>query len=103
MAKPPDKEGETLLAKNRKATFDYHLDNRYEAGMVLVGSEVKALRAGTVDLTDAWASVERDGIYLKNMTIQVLAHTAFAHESRRPRKLLLHAREITEISKALHQ
>src|SRR4051794_9345231 len=103
MAKPPDNSIEKLLAKNRKASFDYHLEKHFEAGVVFVGSEGKAMRAGTVDLTDAWASIERDGVYLKNMTIQVLAHTAFAHETRRARKLLLNAREIEEIKKHLAQ
>jgi SsrA-binding protein len=103
MAKPAAADGEKLLVKNRRAPFDYHLEERFEAGMVLLGSEVKSLRAGTVDLTDAWASLERDGIYLKNMTIQPLPHAAFPHEPRRARKLLLHAREIEEIKKGVDQ
>ena len=94
-------EKEKILAKNRRATFDYHLEERFEAGMVLLGSEVKSMRAGTVDITDAWASLERDGIYLKNLTVQPLPHAAFPHEPRRARKLLLHAREIEEIRKAI--
>jgi SsrA-binding protein len=103
MAKTATPEGEKLLAKNRRATFDYTLEDRFEAGMVLRGSEVKSMRAGTVDLTDAWASLERDGIYLKNMTIQPVPHAAFPHEPRRPRKLLLHAREIEVIRKGIDQ
>jgi SsrA-binding protein len=100
--KPSDEEkGEKVLVKNRRAPFDYHLEARFEAGMVLVGSEVKAMRAGTVDITDAWASIERDGLYLKNLTVQPLPHAAYPHEPRRPRKLLLHAREIEEIKKAV--
>jgi SsrA-binding protein len=100
--KEPDKEdGEKILAKNRRATFDYHLEDRFEAGMVLAGSEVKSMRAGTVDITDAWASIERDGIYLKNLTVQPLPHTAYPHEPRRARKLLLHAKEIEQIKKSI--
>jgi SsrA-binding protein len=100
--KPTDgEEVEKILAKNRRATFDYHLEERFEAGMVLRGSEVKSMRAGTVDITDAWASLERDGIYLKNLTVQPLPHTTFPHEPRRARKLLLHTREIDEIRKAI--
>ena len=91
---PEQENGEKILVKNRRAPFDYHLEDRFEAGMVLVGSEVKSMRAGTVDITDAWASIERDGIYLKNLTVQPLPHTAFPHEPRRARKLLLHAKEI---------
>jgi len=94
-------DGEKVLVKNRRAPFDYHLETRFEAGMVLVGSEVKAMRAGTVDITDAWASIERDGLYLKNLTVQPLPHAAYPHEPRRPRKLLLHSREIEEIRKAV--
>src|SRR5689334_8944986 len=94
-------EKEKILAKNRRATFDYHLEERFEAGMVLLGSEVKSMRAGTVDITDAWASLERDGIYLKNLTVQPMPHAAFPHEPRRTRKLLLHARQIDEIRKAI--
>src|SRR5882762_4257870 len=100
--KEPEKEdGEKVLVKNRRATFDYHLEDRFEAGMVLVGSEVKSMRAGTVDITDAWASVERDGVYLKNLSIQPLPHNAFPHEPRRARKLLLNTREIDQIRKAV--
>jgi SsrA-binding protein len=100
--KPSNAEnGEKVLVKNRRAPFDYHLEARFEAGMVLVGSEVKSMRAGTVDITDAWASLERDGIYLKNLTVQPLPHAAYPHEPRRPRKLLLHTREIEEIRKAI--
>ena len=98
----PEKENdEKVLAKNRRASFDYHLEDRFEAGMVLLGSEVKSMRAGTVDITDAWASIERDGIYLKNLTVQPLPHTAFPHEPRRARKLLLNAKEINQIRKSV--
>src|SRR5215813_10137301 len=102
MAKKPEQDnGEKILVKNRRATFDYHLEDRFEAGMVLVGSEVKSMRAGTVDITDAWASIERDGIYLKNLTVQPLPHAAYPHEPRRARKLLLHAKEIEQIRKSV--
>src|SRR6266851_3125917 len=98
---PTAENGEKILVKNRRASFDYHLEDRFEAGMVLMGSEVKSMRAGTVDIADAWASIERDGIYLKNLTIQPLPHAAFAHEPRRPRKLLLHSKEIEQIRKSV--
>lgn len=104
MAKPKTSDGDKTLIKNRRATFDYALEERYEAGMVLLGSEVKSLRAGTADLTDAWASLDSDGVYLKNMTIQPLPHqTAYVHEPRRPRKLLLHAREIEQMRKGIER
>lgn len=104
MGRPATQDGEKTLIHNRRATFDYALEERFEAGMVLLGSEVKSLRAGTAELVDAWASIEPDGVYLKNMTIQPLPHsTAYAHEPRRPRKLLLHGREIDQIRKAVEQ
>jgi len=102
MARPdPEASGEKVLARNRRAGFDYDLGSRFEAGMVLRGSEVKSMRAGAVSLAEAWASVEADGVYLKNMTVEPLAHAAFGHEPRRPRKLLLHASEIEEIRKGV--
>lgn len=104
MAKTKASDGEKTLLQNRRARFDYALEKRFEAGMVLLGSEVKSLRASKGDLSDAWASVERDGVYLKNMTIQPLPHhTSFVHEPRRPRKLLLHAHEIDELRKAIER
>ncbi len=100
MAKRPETaDGEKLIVKNRRATFDYAIEERYEAGISLLGGEVKSLRAGTADITDAWASVDRGQVLLKNLTIQPVPHAAFAHEPRRVRKLLLHAREIEEIRK----
>src|SRR4051794_5741956 len=100
--KPTDEDnGEKVLVKNRRAPFDYHLEQRFEAGMVLMGSEVKSMRAGTVDITDAWASIERDGLYLKNLIVQPLPHAAYPHEPRRARKLLLHAKEIDQIRKSI--
>src|SRR5882672_5505534 len=98
---PNGQDGEKVLVKNRRAPFDYHLEDHFEAGMVLRGSEVKSMRAGTVDITDAWAAVERDGVYLKNLNIQPLPHNAFPHEPRRARKLLLKSREIDQIRKAV--
>ncbi len=104
MAKSPSAQpGEKVLVKNRRAAFDFELLERFEAGMVLRGSEVKAMREGAIDLTDAWAAIENDGIYLKNMTVQPLPHGAFQHEPRRPRKLLLHAKEIEQIRRKVQQ
>jgi SsrA-binding protein len=94
--------GEHLIVKNRRATFDYELEDKYEGGLVLVGSEVKSLRAGKVDIVDAFASVDHGEVWLKQLNIAPFeqAH-AFPHEPRRPRKVLLHAQEIAQIEKAL--
>ena len=91
-----------LIAKNRRATFDYELLERYEAGLVLVGSEVKSMRDGKVDVVDAYVSVEGGEAWLRQLFVAPLEHAAaFPHEPRRARKLLLHARQIEDIDSAL--
>ncbi|MFO0677277.1 MAG: SsrA-binding protein SmpB [Polyangiaceae bacterium] len=95
-------ESEKLIVKNRRATFDYEIEDTYEGGLVLVGSEVKSLRAGKVDVVDAYASVDRGELWLKQLTIAPFEQAkAFPHEPRRARKVLLHAHEIDRIAKAL--
>jgi SsrA-binding protein len=92
----------SLIAKNRRAFFDYDIKERYEAGLSLVGSEVKSMRVGKVDISDAYVSVERGEAWLKQMFVAPYEQaTAFPHEPRRARKLLLHAREIGELHQAL--
>jgi SsrA-binding protein len=101
MTKPEAKD-EQLIVKNRRAVFDYDITERFEAGLSLAGSEVKAMRAGTVDVSDAFVSVERGEAWLRQMFVAPFeAANAFPHEPRRPRKLLLHAREIAVIGRAL--
>lgn len=93
--------GEKLIVRNKRATFDYALEDRYEAGIVLQGSEVKALRLGQVDLSDAYAAIEGKEVWLKQMQISPFkAASAFPHEPHRKRKLLLHAHEIEQLAKA---
>ncbi len=95
-------EGEKLIIKNRRAFFDYFIEDRYEGGLVLVGSEVKSLRAGKVDMADAYASVERGELWLKQLYIAPFEQaSAFPHEPRRARKVLLHAREIAQLDNAI--
>jgi SsrA-binding protein len=97
-----EEQRQPLIAKNRRATFDYEIEERFQAGIVLAGSEVKSMRAGKVDLGDAYVSVERGEAWLKQMFVAPFAQaSAFPHEPRRSRKLLLHAREIAEIHEAL--
>jgi len=94
--------GEELIVKNRRAFYDYEVEDRFEAGIALVGSEVKSMRAGKVDVSDAYVSVERGEAWLRQMYIAPFEQaSAFPHEPRRARKLLLHAREIAEIDKAV--
>jgi SsrA-binding protein len=92
------KEGHKLVAKNRRALFNYSVEERFEAGLMLEGSEVKALREGTVNLADSYAWPRRRELFLVNCRIGPYAAAAqLAPEPTRPRKLLLHRREIDEL------
>lgn len=87
--------GEILVCRNPKATTMYDIEERVEAGMVLMGSEVKSLRARRADLEGAYANVERGEMVLHKMHIAPYEHAgAFGHEPKRSRKLLLKRREI---------
>jgi SsrA-binding protein len=98
--KPED--GERLIVKNRRAFFDYAIEETYEGGLVLVGSEVKSMRAGKVDIIDAFATVENGEAWLKQLYVAPFEQArAFPHEPRRSRKVLLHAREIEQLGKAV--
>jgi SsrA-binding protein len=95
-------QADQLIVKNRRATFDYEIEDRYEAGISLVGSEVKSMRAGKVDVTDAYVSVDNGEAWLKQLFVAPFEQaSAFPHEPRRARRLLLHGREIEAIHQAL--
>lgn len=80
--------------RNRRARFDYFIDETLEAGLVLVGSEVKSLRAGKASLSRAFAGPKNGELYLQNCNIDEYTEAnRFTHEPRRPRKLLVHKRE----------
>jgi SsrA-binding protein len=94
----PKAGGDRLVSKNRRAFFDYEIGDSYEAGLVLIGSEVRALRENSADLSDAWVDIDGRGeAWVKGMRIPTLKHAAFGHEERRPRKLLLHREQIDRI------
>jgi SsrA-binding protein len=96
--------GDRLVAKNRRAHFDYEVGDSYEAGLVLIGSEVRALREGRANLTDAWVDIDRNGeAWVKGLRIPPLEHAAFGHEERRTRKLLLHDHEIERLRGAIER
>jgi SsrA-binding protein len=95
--------GVKIVATNRRARFDYDLGERYEAGLVLVGSEVKSLRNGSANIAEAWACVERGEAFVEGMRIPVLKHAAFGHVEDRTRKLLLNRREIDAIRREIEQ
>ncbi len=87
-----------VAAQNRKARFNYDLDGSFEAGLVLVGSEVKALRQGRANLSEAYAKPENGAIWLINSHIPEYKQAGKTnHEPRRPRKLLLKKREATTL------
>jgi SsrA-binding protein len=95
-------DGEVLIVKNRRATFDYIIDEVYEGGLVLVGSEVKSMRAGKCDIVDAYASVDNGQLWLKQLYVAPFEQAkVFPHEVRRARKVLMHKSEIAQIQKAL--
>jgi SsrA-binding protein len=86
------------IAENRKAHHDYHLLETFEAGIVLLGTEVKAIREGRVNLRDSFARVDDGEVYLYNVNISPYSHRGYAdHEALRRRKLLLHRDEIRKL------
>jgi SsrA-binding protein len=90
--------GKAPVIRNRKAFHDYHILDRWEAGIALVGSEVKSLRAGKANLQDAYARIEGGEVYLINAHISLYDPASRAnHDPRRNRKLLLHKREIRRL------
>ena len=88
-----------VLAGNRQASHNYHLGERFEAGLVLLGTEVKSLRAGKANLRDAYVRVERGEAFLLNCHVASYSHRGYAdHDPLRPRKLLLHREEILRLA-----
>ena len=95
----PKEKGRQLIASNRKAHHDYHIDDTFEAGLVLSGTEVKALRMGRCSLVEGFASFTGDELYLENVHIpEYLNGTWNNHAPRRRRKLLLHRSELEKIA-----
>jgi SsrA-binding protein len=94
-----------LIAENRRARFDYFLEQTFECGIALVGSEVKSLRNGKANIAESYASVEGDEIMLVNADIPPYAQSGphFNHEPRRPRKLLLKRKEIDKLLGAVQR
>ena len=87
------------IADNRKAFHDYHVLESWEAGVVLLGTEVKAIREGRVNLRDSFARIDRGEIWLMNVHIGSYSHTGYSHhEERRQRKLLMHQHEIRKLT-----
>jgi SsrA-binding protein len=99
MADKTEREkAQSNIAENRKAFHDFHLLETFEAGLVLLGTEVKAIREGRVNLRDSYARVEDGEVFLYNVNISPYSHRGYAdHEPLRRRKLLLHRDEIRKL------
>jgi len=94
-----DDRSEKVLATNRQAFHNYHIGDRFEAGMALLGTEVKSLREGKAVLKDAFARVQGREIFLHNCHISPYSHGGYVnHDPLRPRKLLLHRAEIFRLA-----
>ena len=100
-----DNERFKIAAENRRARYDYELGEVYEAGLMLTGTEVKSLRLGKATIAESYVSIERDGqVWLINATIpEYTQGNRFNHEPKRPRKLLLQAKEIVKLAKGVER
>ena len=92
-------KGSSVITANRKARHDYHIQESFEVGVVLKGSEIKSIRAGRVNLSDAYARPENGELWLYNSHIASYDAASYnTHEPKRPRKLLLHRKEIDDLA-----
>ena len=96
-AKKADPNNKTI-AENRRARFDYHIEDTFEAGIVLVGTEVKALREGQANIAESYAAIENQELMLINANIPIYAPASqFNHLPTRPRRLLLKRKQISKL------
>lgn len=96
--------GRKLIAQNRKARYDYHLEDTVEAGLVLSGTEVKSLRAGRASIVDGFAEIDDGEMWLLGVHIPEYTQGTWTnHAARRKRKLLLHRREIDKMDRKVSQ
>ncbi len=102
--KPATFDKHKIVAENRKARFNYFIEETYEAGLALSGTEVKSLRFGEGSIAESYAEVRDGQVWLVNANIPEFSHgNRFNHEPKRPRKLLLHAREIEKFVGAVER
>ena len=93
-----DKAGVKVIANNKKAFHEYFIEERYEAGIELCGTEVKSIRAGGLSLKEAWCSVDHGELFIKQMHISPYEHGSFSNrDPLRPRRLLMHKKEIMQL------
>ena len=100
VSKEKQANDEKLIVRNRRASFEYELSDKYEAGIVLIGSEVKMLRDGKADISDAWCSILNHEAFIHGMLVAEMPGAAFGHIGKRGRKLLLNRKEIDDIQRA---
>jgi SsrA-binding protein len=104
MAAPKDKPKTKTVAENRRARHDYFIEDDLEAGIVLEGSEVKALRSGKAQISESYATVEGGELWLINGYIPAYAQAkTFGHDERRRRKLLVHFSELAKLAQGVHR
>jgi SsrA-binding protein len=89
--------GDRLIAQNRRARHDFELGKSFEAGLVLIGSEARALREGSAEISEAWVDIRRGEAFVNGMRVPPLVHSFLGHSEKRPRKLLLHRAQIDEL------
>jgi SsrA-binding protein len=100
--RPETFDKKKVVAENRRARFDYAIEDTYEAGIALTGTEVKSLRFGEGSIAESYAEVQGEEVWLVNANIPEFSHgNRFNHEPKRPRKLLLHQREIDKLHGAV--
>ncbi len=106
MARPRHIEFDKVknVAENRRARYDYHIDDKFEAGIALTGTEVKSLRFGEGSIVESYAEVKEGQVWLVNANIPEFSHgNRHNHEAKRPRKLLLNKREIAKLHGAVER
>jgi SsrA-binding protein len=102
--KPLEFEKTKTVAENRRARFDYYIEDKYEAGIALTGTEVKSLRFGEGSIAESYAEVRDGEVWLVNANVPEFSHgNRFNHEPKRPRKLLLKEREINKLHGAVER
>ena len=100
----PKERGLKIIASKRDAAYTFHLLQEYEAGIILTGTEIKSLRAGKVNLSDAYCAFEEDELHIRNLHIAPYEHAGLAnHEAKRSRKLLLNKRELKKLKSKLQE
>ncbi len=99
-----DETNYKVVADNRRARYNYEIGDVFEAGLVLTGTEVKSLRSGKATIAESYASAEKGELFLINATIPEYGHgNRFNHEPKRPRKLLMKAREIAKLAQGVER